>query len=86
MDNKNYITIKDINGVDKQVELLSYFTLKSNNKKYVAYTDNQVDANGNVIVSTAEVKELDDGSIEFLGITEPNIIEEIKNVLLDLAK
>lgn len=86
MNNTNMITIKDKNGIEKQVELLSYFELKSNNKKYIAYTDNQEDNNGNVIISAAEVKELEDGTLEFIGINDPNIIEEIKNVLIDLAK
>lgn len=83
---KNMITIVDANGVEKQVELLTYFTLKSNNKKYVAYTDNQEDANGNVIISTAEVVEKENEEIEFVGITDPAVIEEIKKVILDLAK
>ena len=86
IDNKNMMTIIDENGIEKQVEILSYFTLKSNNKNYVTYTDNQEDENGNVIVSSAEVSEKEDGSIEFLGISDAGIVEEIKNVILDLAK
>lgn len=86
MNNNNIITIVDSDGIEKQVELLSYFTLKSNNKKYVAYTDNKEDENGNVIISTAEVVAKDNGGIDFVGITDPKIVEEIKNVLLDLAK
>lgn len=86
MNNNNIITIVDSDGIEKQVELLSYFTLKSNNKKYVAYTDNKEDENGNVIISTAEVVAKDNGGIDFVGITDSKIVEEIKNVLLDLAK
>lgn len=85
IENQNYITIVE-NGVEKKVELLSYFSLKSNDKKYVAYTDNQEDQEGNVIISTAEVVSRDDGGIDFVGITDPNVVEEVKNVLLDLAK
>ena len=86
MDNKKMMSIIDENGVEKQVEILSFFTLTSNNKKYVAYTDGQEDENGNVIICTAEVSEKEDGSLEFLGITDPNVVEEIKNVIIDLAK
>lgn len=80
------IKIIDIDGVEKEVELLCYFTLKSNNKKYVAYTDNNEDENGNVIISTAEVIEKEDNTIEFVGISEPVVLDEVKKVLLDLAK
>lgn len=86
MEKENFITIVDSDGNEKQVELLSYFTLKSNDNKYVAYTDNEEDENGNVVISTAEVVAKDDGGIEFVGITDPKIVEEVKNVLLDLAK
>lgn len=86
MEQNNMITIIDNNGIEKQVEVLSYFTLNSNNKKYVAYTDNQVDSNNNVIVATSEVIENPDGTIEFANIFEPNVINEIKNVLIDLTK
>ena len=80
------IKIVDIDGVEKEVELLCYFTLNSNNKKYVAYTDNNEDENGNVIISTAEVVEKEDNTIEFVSISEPAVLEEVKKVLLDLAK
>lgn len=85
MEQKNYITIVDSNGIEKQVEVLSYFTLKSNNKKYVAYTDNKTDSNGNVLVYTSEVVEKMDGSLEFANIYDQSVLNEIKNVLLDLS-
>lgn len=85
MEQKNYITIVDSNGIEKQVEVLSYFTLKSNNKKYVAYTDNKTDNNGNVLVYTSEVVEKMDGSLEFANIYDQSVLNEIKNVLLDLS-
>ena len=86
MENKNYITIIDSNGMEKRVEVLNYFTLNSNGKDYVAYTENQEDANGNVIIATSEVIERPDGSIEFANITDQNTLNEIKNVLFDLCK
>ncbi len=86
MEDKNFITIIDSNGVEKQVEVLNYFTLNSNGKDYVAYTENQEDANGNVIIATSEVVENPDGSIEFANITDQNVLNEIKNVLFDLCK
>lgn len=85
MEEKNYIKIVDENGIEKSVEVIGYFTLKSNNKKYVAYTENQKDSNGNIIICTSEVVEKNDGSVEFLNIYDQNILNEVKNVLLDLS-
>lgn len=86
MEQNNYITIVDNNGIEKKVEVLNYFTLNSNGKKYVAYTENQEDSNGNIIICTSEVVERPDGSIEFANIYDQNVLNEIKNVLIDLAK
>lgn len=83
---KNYITIIDSNGLEKKVEVLNYFTLNSNGKDYVAYTENKEDANGNIIIATSEVIEKSDGSIEFANITDQNVLNEVKNVLFDLCQ
>ena len=81
----NYITITDMNGIEKKVEVLTYFTLNSNNKKYVAYTENQKDNNGNTIICTSEVVEKPDGSVEFANIYDQSVLNEVRNVLLDLS-
>ena len=49
MEEKETLKITDENGVEKEVEVLSYFTLKSNGKDYLIYTENKEDADGNII-------------------------------------
>lgn len=85
MEEKETMTIIDENGQEKEVEIINYFTLKSNGKDYVTFTENKEDAKGNVIVYTSEVVEKGD-SIELVGITDKNILNEVKDVLIDLSK
>ncbi len=82
MEGKETLRITDENGVEKEVEVLSYFTLKSNGKDYLIYTENQEDANGNVLTYTSEV--VGDGdTIELKGIEDPDIVSEIKEIILE---
>ena len=85
MEEKDIIQITDENGVEKEVEVINFFTLKSNGKKYMTYTENEEDTRGNVIVYTAEVVETDD-EVELVGITDPNVLEEVKEVMVDIVK
>ncbi len=85
MEEKEMLKIIDENGIEKEVEVINFFTLKSNNKDYITYTENKEDAKGNIIVYTSEV--IDNGdSVELKGIEDANIVKEIKDVLVDLAK
>lgn len=86
MENKEMIKIVDELGAEKEVEVVSYFNLKSNNKDYLIYTENKVDASGNVEVYTSEVVNNADGSIELKGIDDDAVWSEIKKVMLDIAK
>lgn len=85
MEEKDMIKIIDEDGVEKEVEVLSFFTLKSNGKDYMTYTENKEDAKGNIIIYTSEVIDKGD-SVELAGITDENILKEIKEVIIDLAK
>ena len=82
---KETLKIIDENGMEKEVEVINYFTLNSNGKDYITYTENQEDAKGNVIVYTSEVVDKGD-SVELVAIEDANIVKEIKEVLVDLAK
>lgn len=82
---KETLKIIDENGMEKEVEVVNYFTLNSNGKDYITYTENQEDAKGNVIVYTSEVVDKGD-SVELVAIEDANIVKEIKEVLVDLAK
>lgn len=86
MEEKQMLKITDEQGVEKEVEVLSYFTLNSNGKKYLIYTENISDAAGNVEIYTSEVVEKEDGSIDLLGVEDDNVWNEIKQVMIDLAK
>ena len=85
MEEKAMVKVIDENGIEKEVEILNYFTLKSNNKKYLVYTENKQDAKGNIIIHTSEVVETNSG-IELTKIEDDKILQEIKSVLIELAK
>ena len=86
MNAKEMINIIDETGTAKQVEVVAYLTLKSNDKDYLIYTENKTDASGNVEVYTSEVVANADGTVTLAGITEENVWVEIKKVMLDIAK
>ncbi len=77
------LKIIDESGKEKEVEVLHYFKLNSNNKDYLVYTDNTEDGEGNVLVYTSEVIENDD-KIELAGITDEAILKEITEILTDI--
>lgn len=81
MEGKETLKVIDENGIEKEVEVLSYFKLKSNSKDYLIYTENQLDDNGNVLTYTSEVIE-DGDSVELKGIEEPEVIQEIKDLII----
>ncbi len=81
MEGKETLKVIDENGIEKEVEVLSYFKLKSNGKDYLIYTENQLDDNGNVLTYTSEVIE-DGDSIELRGIEEPEVVQEIKDLII----
>jgi len=86
MEENKTIKIFDENGVEKEVEVIAYFTLTMNNKDYLIYTENKEDANGNVEVYTSEVIHKDDNTTELLGIDDDNVWAEIKKVMIEIAK
>ena len=86
MEENKTIKIFDENGVEKEVEVIAYFTLTMNNKDYLIYTENKEDANGNVEVYTSEVVHKEDNTTELLGIDDDNVWSEIKKVMIEIAK
>ena len=86
MEENKTIKIFDENGVEKEVEVIAYFTLTMNNKDYLIYTENKEEANGNVEVYTSEVIHKDDNTTELLGIDDDNVWAEIKKVMIEIAK
>ncbi|MGE5456408.1 MAG: DUF1292 domain-containing protein [Ignavibacteriales bacterium] len=86
MEGKEMIKITDVDGVQKDVEVIAHFTLAMNGNDYLIYTENKTDANGNVEIYTSQVTEKEDGSIELSGVEDENVWTEIKKVMVEMAK
>lgn len=86
MEQKEMIKVIDETGVEKEVEVVSYFTLKTNGKDYLIYTENLTDASGNVEVYTSQVISNEDGTVTLAGVDDEAVWVEIKKVMLDIAK
>ena len=84
MEGKETLNVIDENGVEKEVEVLSYFTLKSNGKDYLIYTENQEDTNGNVYTYTSEVIENNE-SVVLKGIEDQSVLDEIKSIISEIV-
>lgn len=85
MEDNKQITIIDENGMQKQVEVMHYFTLDSNGLDYIVYTDNVVDEAGNVLVYTSEVVEHGE-KVELKGIEDEAVVAEITEILTELIQ
>lgn len=84
-EEKEMITIIDEDGESKEVEVIHYFTLDSNKKDYLVYTDNQVDEEGNVLIFTSEVIESED-KVELKGIEDQEVLKQITGILTELIQ
>jgi len=80
------IKITDLDGVQKDVEVIAHFTLAMNGNDYLIYTENKTDAAGNVEIYTSQVTEKEDGSIELSGVEDESVWTEIKKVMVEMAK
>ena len=68
------------------VVLQHSFTLKSNRKKYLIYTENKKDEKGNVEIYTSELTENDKGAIILAGVEDEMVWNDIKQVLVNISK
>ena len=64
----------------------AFFTLKSNRKKYLIYTENKKDEKGNVEIYTSELTENDKGAIILAGVEDEMVWNDIKQVLVNISK
>ncbi len=85
MENKELFKITDEEGNLKVVELLHYFTLDSNGKDYLVYTEGIEDAQGNVIVNVLEVVEQNEG-IKLVGIEEQSVLGEVTKIITEIVR
>lgn len=85
MDNKKMRTITKQDGTKEMVEEVISFEFNDTNKKYMVYTKNEIDINGNITIYVTEVKESNEG-YEFLGVENDYEWSRIKETLRELSK
>ena len=76
----NQVTVIDRNGQSMNVELITYFKNKKNNKNYIIYTKNEIVQDGLVKLYIAEE---DNGT---LGSISPEEWNDLKLIMRDIIK
>ncbi len=82
---KLMIKVVDENNDEKEVEVIHFFTLDSNDKEYVIYTENEEDEKGNVLIYFSEVLREDDKST-LIKVEDKEVVKEITKVIKDLMQ
>ena len=85
MEDKKILTINKLDGTTEEVEEVISFEFNDTKKRYVVYTKNEVDQNGNVTIYVTEVVK-DENGTRFLGVETDEEWTRIKDVLRKLAK
>lgn len=85
MDDKRIITINKADGTTEEVEEVICFEFNDTKKRYVVYTKNETDANGNITIYVTEIV-TDQMGTRFLGVETDEEWTRIKNALRQLAK
>lgn len=83
-ESKKTLTINKLDGTTEEVEEVISFEFNDTKKRYVVYTKNEVDQNGNVTIYVTEVV-TDDQGTRFLGVSTDEEWTRIKDVLRKLA-
>lgn len=86
MKEKKMLTITKLDGTVETVEEVISFEFSDTLKKYVVYTKNETDANGNITVYVTEMVTAADGENKFVGVESEEEWSKIKDVLRELAK
>ena len=84
-DNKRILTINKADGTTEEVEEVISFEFNDTKKRYLVYTKNEVDANGNITIYVTEVIK-DNMGTRFLGVESDEEWTKIKDALRELAK
>lgn len=80
--NENIIEVLNNNGTPEHIEILKYFSLKSNGKDYILYKKDLKNTKEYIIYS-AEIKELSDNII-LNSIEDKEVLDEIKNIVEEI--
>lgn len=85
MEEKRILTITKTDGTKEQVEEVISFEFNDTKKRYVVYTKNEKDENGNITVYVSNV-DRSSGDVELLGVESEDEWNRIKDVLRELSK
>ena len=85
MDEKRTFSISKLDGTEETVEEVVSFEFTDTKKRYIVYTKNETDAQGNVTIYVTEMVTENDET-KFMGISSDEEWERIKEVLRELAK
>lgn len=85
MEEKKILTITKADGTNEEVEEVISFEFNDTKKRYLVYTKNEIDQNGNVTIYVTEVVS-DNMGTRFLGVNSDDEWARIKDVLRQLAK
>ena len=84
-DKKTKFIINNPDGSKEKVEEIISFEFADTNKKYVVYTKNEKDENGNITIYVTELVKDDDG-VHFVGVDSDSEWRRIKSALRELIK
>lgn len=85
MEEKRILTITKIDGSKEQVEEVISFEFNDTKKRYVVYTKNEKDENGNVTIYVTRIVSDENGN-RFLGVENDDEWNRIKAALRALIK
>ena len=85
MEEKRILTITKTDGTKEQVEEVISFEFNDTKKRYVVYTKNEKDKNGNVTIYVTRIVSDENGN-RFLGVENDDEWNRIKAALRALIK
>ncbi len=85
MEEKRILTINKPDGTTEQVEEVITFQFDDNKKRYVVYTKNETDDEGNITIYITEIIK-DDTGYKFLGVGTDEEWTRIKEALRSLIE
>lgn len=85
MEEKRILTITKTDGSKEQVEEVISFEFNDTKKRYVVYTKNEKDENGNVTIYVTRIVSDENGN-RFLGVENDDEWSRIKAALRALIK
>ncbi|MDO4369450.1 MAG: DUF1292 domain-containing protein [bacterium] len=85
MEDKKTLMINKADGTTEEVEEVISFEFSDTKKKYLVYTKNETDPNGNITIYVTEVVS-DNMGTRLLGVSTDDEWARIKDVLRELAK